>query len=200
MSTPEGSEHIQPGRLNKTAIAAIVLPLVAVSGVWLFGAAVLAVFAVGAGHVALDQIKRKGEGAAGWQSVLCASRMPWQYGLSGIRSCARPANDPVKAESRRQPLSSPTALDACALQGSELGDQGAHECAQAESVRDHGLDAVVPPRCRRDIADRSCQYTALLVEGVDDLRQHGALFRRQVNNDLITQILHPDIDLHKSFP
>ncbi|GAA1859476.1 hypothetical protein GCM10009813_20740 [Brevibacterium marinum] len=68
MSTPEGSEHIQPGRLNKTAIAAIVLALVTVSGVWLFGAAVLAVFAVGAGHVALDQIKRKGEGGR-WLAI-----------------------------------------------------------------------------------------------------------------------------------
>lgn len=49
------------GHLNKFALTSIVLALIAVSGVWLFGMTVLAVFAVGAGHVSLGQITQSGE-------------------------------------------------------------------------------------------------------------------------------------------
>ncbi|MHA7304186.1 DUF4190 domain-containing protein [Arthrobacter sp. TMN-49] len=49
------------GRINKLAVAAIVLAAIAFSGLWLLGVSVLAVFAVGAGHVSLNQIKLNGE-------------------------------------------------------------------------------------------------------------------------------------------
>ncbi|WP_427019198.1 DUF4190 domain-containing protein (plasmid) [Pseudarthrobacter sp. P1] len=49
------------GRINKLAIAAVVLAAIAASGIWFFGVGVLAVFAVGAGHVSLNQIKLKNE-------------------------------------------------------------------------------------------------------------------------------------------
>lgn len=49
------------GRINKLAVVAIVLAAVAFSGLWLLGVAVLAVFAVGAGHVSLNQIKLNGD-------------------------------------------------------------------------------------------------------------------------------------------
>jgi hypothetical protein len=49
------------GRINKLAVAAIIFAVIAASGFWIFGVAVLAVFAVGAGHVALNQIPLRGE-------------------------------------------------------------------------------------------------------------------------------------------
>ncbi|BCW18248.1 hypothetical protein NtRootA9_09560 [Arthrobacter sp. NtRootA9] len=49
------------GRINKLAIAALVLSVIAASGIWFFGVAVLAVFGVGAGHVSLNQIKLRNE-------------------------------------------------------------------------------------------------------------------------------------------
>lgn len=50
-------------RVNTLSIVSIVLVVVAVAGS-VFGAFVLAVFAVGAGHVALQQIKVRGERGA----------------------------------------------------------------------------------------------------------------------------------------
>ena len=53
--------------LNKLAVAVIVFAVVAASGFWIFGVAVLAVFAVGSGHVALNQIHlgdERGKGLA----------------------------------------------------------------------------------------------------------------------------------------
>lgn len=61
MSTPTMPARTETGRLNKLAVAAIFLSAIAASGVWLFGVGVLAVFAVGAGHVSLNQIKLRGE-------------------------------------------------------------------------------------------------------------------------------------------
>ncbi|MET4096965.1 DUF4190 domain-containing protein [Arthrobacter sp. UYCu712] len=49
------------GRINMLAIAAVALAAVAFSGIWFFGLGILATFAVGAGHVSLNQIKRKNE-------------------------------------------------------------------------------------------------------------------------------------------
>ncbi len=46
---------------NKLAVGALILAVISASGVWFFGVAVLAVFAVGAGHVSLAQIKEKKE-------------------------------------------------------------------------------------------------------------------------------------------
>ncbi|MGO4253006.1 MULTISPECIES: DUF4190 domain-containing protein [Paenarthrobacter] len=48
-------------RVNKLAILAILLGAFAFSGIWFFGLGILATFAVGAGHVSLNQIRRKNE-------------------------------------------------------------------------------------------------------------------------------------------
>jgi hypothetical protein len=45
------------GRLNKLSVVAVILAAVAAAGMTTFGIGVLAVFAVGAGHVSLNQIK-----------------------------------------------------------------------------------------------------------------------------------------------
>jgi hypothetical protein len=65
MSTPSVPVRTKTGRLNKLAVAAIVFAAIAASGLWVFGVAVLAVFAVGAGHVSLNQIKLRGERGRG---------------------------------------------------------------------------------------------------------------------------------------
>lgn len=62
MSPPTASATLtKSGGLNKLAVAAVILALIAFSGLWLLGIGVLAVFAVGAGHVSLQQIRRTGE-------------------------------------------------------------------------------------------------------------------------------------------
>jgi len=53
--------------VNKLAIVALALGGLAFVGIWVFGLGVLATFAVGAGHVSLNQIKlkhQKGRGLA----------------------------------------------------------------------------------------------------------------------------------------
>jgi hypothetical protein len=45
--------------VNKLAIVALALGGLAFVGIWVFGLGVLATFAVGAGHVSLNQIKLK---------------------------------------------------------------------------------------------------------------------------------------------
>lgn len=49
------------GRFNVLAIVAVALAVIAFSGIWFFGVGIVATFAVGAGHVSLNQIKRKNE-------------------------------------------------------------------------------------------------------------------------------------------
>jgi hypothetical protein len=65
MSSSSVPARAKTGRLNKLAVAAIVLAAIAASGLWVFGVAVLAVFAVGAGHVSLHQIHSRGERGRG---------------------------------------------------------------------------------------------------------------------------------------
>ncbi|MDI2034739.1 DUF4190 domain-containing protein [Paenarthrobacter nitroguajacolicus] len=48
-------------RFNKLAVVAVILGAVAFSGLWFFGLGILATFAVGAGHVSLNQIRQKNE-------------------------------------------------------------------------------------------------------------------------------------------
>lgn len=43
------------------AIAAFALAIIAFSGIWFFGVGILATFAVGAGHVSLNQIKQSNQ-------------------------------------------------------------------------------------------------------------------------------------------
>lgn len=59
MSTPP--VVTSTGRTSKLAVVAIVMAVIAIAGLWLLGVGGLAVFAVGAGHVSLNQIKLKGE-------------------------------------------------------------------------------------------------------------------------------------------
>lgn len=64
MSTPEAQASTRTGRLNKLAVTAVILAAVAAAGFFL-SMAVLAAFAVGAGHVALNQIRQSGEKGRG---------------------------------------------------------------------------------------------------------------------------------------
>jgi hypothetical protein len=68
------------GRLNKLAFAAIIFAAIAASGFWVFGVAVLAVFAVGAGHVALNQIPLRGERGRG----LAITALVVGYGIATL--------------------------------------------------------------------------------------------------------------------
>ena len=61
MSTQTMQASPRTGQLNKLAVTAIVVAIIAIFGLWLSGIAGLAVFAVGAGHVSLHQISRRGE-------------------------------------------------------------------------------------------------------------------------------------------
>lgn len=80
MSTPTESTDTSIGRLNKLAVAAIILAVMAASGFLVFGVAVLAVFAVGAGHVALNQIQLKGEQGKG----LAIAALAVGYGIATL--------------------------------------------------------------------------------------------------------------------
>lgn len=61
MSTSTTAAQTGAESLNKLAVAAVVLAVMAFAGLWLLGIGVLAVFAVGAGHVSLSQIKANGQ-------------------------------------------------------------------------------------------------------------------------------------------
>lgn len=61
MSTSTTPAQMGTGRLNKMAVAAVVLAAIALVALGLLGVAALAVFAVGAGHVSLNQIKVNGQ-------------------------------------------------------------------------------------------------------------------------------------------
>ncbi|GAA2145540.1 hypothetical protein GCM10009825_38310 [Arthrobacter humicola] len=67
-------------RLNKLAVAAIIFAAIAASGFWVFGVAVLAVFAVGPGHVALNQISLRGERGRG----LAFAALAVGYGIATL--------------------------------------------------------------------------------------------------------------------
>lgn len=64
--------------LNRLSVAAIILALIAASGVWIFGTAVVAVFAVGCGHMALSQVRSKGERGRG----LAIAALAIGYGIA----------------------------------------------------------------------------------------------------------------------
>lgn len=80
MSTSTEPTHTATHQLNKLAVAAIVLAVLAASGLWIFGAAVLAVFAVGAGHVALNQIRLRGERG----KLLAIAALTIGYGIATL--------------------------------------------------------------------------------------------------------------------
>jgi hypothetical protein len=65
-------------KTNRLSIVTLALAAVALAGFVFGGVAVIAVFAVGAGQVALQQISRKGERGSGLAIVDMASpSMPW---------------------------------------------------------------------------------------------------------------------------
>lgn len=69
MSTPTAlATFTKTGQLNNLAVAAVVWAGVAIFGLWLLVIGVLAVFAVGARHVSLEQIRRTGERGR-WLSI-----------------------------------------------------------------------------------------------------------------------------------
>ncbi|WP_425256399.1 MULTISPECIES: DUF4190 domain-containing protein [unclassified Pseudarthrobacter] len=80
MSTPTDATRTATHGLNKLAIASIVLAVIAASGFWVFGVAVLAVFAVGAGHVALNQIHLRDERGKG----LAIAALAVGYGIATL--------------------------------------------------------------------------------------------------------------------
>lgn len=80
MSTPTHATRTATKGLNKLAIAAIVFAVIAASGFWVFGVAVLAVFAVGAGHVALSQIQLRHERGKG----LAIAALAVGYGIATL--------------------------------------------------------------------------------------------------------------------
>jgi hypothetical protein len=71
----------------KPAVAAIIFPVIAASGFWVSGVAVLAVLAVGAGHVALNQIPTIS--ASGRQRMLGEQRGDDPERMFTDRSCDR---------------------------------------------------------------------------------------------------------------
>lgn len=60
MATHTESLRTEASQLNRLSAVAVVLAVVAISGLWFLGVSTLAVFAVGAGHVSLSQIKMQG--------------------------------------------------------------------------------------------------------------------------------------------
>ena len=80
MSTPADPTHTSIGRLNKLALAAIIFAVIAALGFLVAGVAVLAVFSVGAGHVALNQIQLKGERGKG----LAIAALAIGYGIATL--------------------------------------------------------------------------------------------------------------------
>ncbi|MBT2566216.1 DUF4190 domain-containing protein [Arthrobacter sp. ISL-85] len=64
MSTPSEPVRVKTG-LNKLAVTAVFLAAVAALGYWTLGVAVLTVFAVGAGHVSVNQVRFSGESGRG---------------------------------------------------------------------------------------------------------------------------------------
>lgn len=68
MPTHEEAIHTDVESLNKLSVASLVLSMVALVGLWFFGLSGLAIFAVGAGHVALNQIAHSG-GKGRWLAI-----------------------------------------------------------------------------------------------------------------------------------
>lgn len=72
MATHSESLRTETSRLNKLSVASLVLAVVALSGLWFQGVSTLAVFAVGAGHISLDQIKTHGGRGRGMATAALA--------------------------------------------------------------------------------------------------------------------------------
>lgn len=80
MATHTDSFRTDTSRLNSLSAAAVVLAVVAVSGLWFLGVSSLAVFAVGAGHISLNQIKMQGGRGRG----LAIAALTIGYGIASI--------------------------------------------------------------------------------------------------------------------
>ena len=82
------------GRLNKLAVAAIILAVIAASGFWVFGVAVLAVFAVEARHVAPNEIPLRGERGRG----LAIAALVIGYGIATLALINTPGFIPTAVQ------------------------------------------------------------------------------------------------------
>ncbi len=67
-------------KLNRMAVVSMVCAALAMAGAWLAGLAVLAVFAVGAGHVALQQIAARHERG----TALAVGALIVSYGIAAL--------------------------------------------------------------------------------------------------------------------
>lgn len=83
-STPDTPTPGRP-RTNRLAWVAVGCAVLAWAGMFGYGASVLAVFGVGAGHVALQQIRERGERGAGLALaalVACYALGVWGLGIA----------------------------------------------------------------------------------------------------------------------
>lgn len=69
MPTDEEALHAEVVSVNKLSVVSLVLAVVALVGLWFFGLSGLAIFAVGAGHVALNRIAHSG-GQGRWLAIV----------------------------------------------------------------------------------------------------------------------------------
>ncbi|MGV2853017.1 DUF4190 domain-containing protein [Glutamicibacter sp. AGC13] len=69
MSTQRVSSHTDTEPLNKFSVVALALAALAILGLCFLGTSGLAIFAVGAGHVALSQIALRG-GRGRWLAIV----------------------------------------------------------------------------------------------------------------------------------
>ncbi len=82
MSTSSTAVRPSTRPLNNLATVAVVLAGLAFAGIWIFGLGVLATFAVGAGHISLNQIKlkhQKGRGLALTALVIGYGIAAWAF-------------------------------------------------------------------------------------------------------------------------
>lgn len=82
MPAPENVLHPEATSLNRLSVMSLVFAVIAVAGLWFFAASGLAVFAVGAGHVALNQIAHSGQ--RGRWLALSALTVGYGIGLLGL--------------------------------------------------------------------------------------------------------------------
>lgn len=69
MATQSVSPHTGSESLNKLSVTALALAALTLLSMWFLGNSGLAIFAVGAGHVSLNQITRRG-GRGRWLAIV----------------------------------------------------------------------------------------------------------------------------------
>lgn len=80
--TEQTDTRVQP--VNRTAIVAAAMAVLAIVGLFFAGMAAIAIFVVGAGHVALNQIQQRGERGRGF--ALAALAVGYGIGVLSLGS------------------------------------------------------------------------------------------------------------------